>query len=140
MITDPACLRELWALSGHDMADDVELMPVMPFYRLNWPDGTNFDYSNDEEALRRRNRRISPGGRRRLRRVPALFRRRLTEGYVKLGHVPFLDFTSMIKAAPALTKLSGLALGLFDRVELHRVPRSCARPSASTRCWWAATR
>ena len=40
VITDPACLRELWALTGHDMAADVELMPVMPFYRLNWPDGT----------------------------------------------------------------------------------------------------
>ena len=31
VITDPDCLRELWALSGHDMADDVTLMPVMPF-------------------------------------------------------------------------------------------------------------
>ena len=40
VITDPACLKELWQLSGKDMADDVELMPVSPFYRLNWPDGT----------------------------------------------------------------------------------------------------
>ena len=51
VITDPDCLRELWALSGNDMAADVTLKPVMPFYRLNWPDGTNFDYSNDEAAL-----------------------------------------------------------------------------------------
>jgi phytoene desaturase len=29
-------------------------MPVSPFYRLNWPDGTMFDYSNDEPALRAR--------------------------------------------------------------------------------------
>ena len=43
VITDPDCLRELWALTGHDMADDIEIMPVMPFYRLTWPDGTNFD-------------------------------------------------------------------------------------------------
>ena len=43
VITDPPCLQELWALTGRDMADDVELMPVSPFYRLNWPDGTNFD-------------------------------------------------------------------------------------------------
>ncbi|HEY6917449.1 MAG TPA: FAD-dependent oxidoreductase, partial [Allosphingosinicella sp.] len=45
VITDPACLRELWALSGADMAKDVEILPVSPFYRLNWPDGTNFDYT-----------------------------------------------------------------------------------------------
>ena len=51
VITDPPCLRELWALSGRSMDDDVTLAPVMPFYRLNWPDGTNFDYSNDEPQL-----------------------------------------------------------------------------------------
>ena len=28
VITDPDCLRELWALTGHDLAEDVELMPV----------------------------------------------------------------------------------------------------------------
>jgi phytoene desaturase len=27
-------------------------MPVTPFYRLSWPDGTTFDYSNDEAHLR----------------------------------------------------------------------------------------
>ena len=37
VITDPACLSELWALSGRDMGEDVALQPVSPFYRLNWP-------------------------------------------------------------------------------------------------------
>src|SRR3546814_9445881 len=36
VITDPDCLGELWRLSGHDMAEDVSLVPVSPFYRLNW--------------------------------------------------------------------------------------------------------
>ena len=26
-------------------------MPVSPFYRLSWPDGTIFDYRNDDAAL-----------------------------------------------------------------------------------------
>ena len=43
VITDPDCLRQLWALSGADIARDVELVPVSPFYRLSWPDGTTFD-------------------------------------------------------------------------------------------------
>ena len=42
VITDPDCLKELWGLSGADIAGDVELMPVSPFYRLSWPDGTIF--------------------------------------------------------------------------------------------------
>ena len=60
VITDPSCLRELWALSGQDMGQDVDLIPVTPFYRLNWPDGTNFDYSNDEAALREEIAKLHP--------------------------------------------------------------------------------
>ena len=60
VITDPPCLAELWALTGHEMADDIELMPVMPFYRLNGPDGTNFDYSNDEASLTREIEKLNP--------------------------------------------------------------------------------
>ena len=104
VVTDPACLEELWALSGHKLADDVELMPVMPFYRLNWPDGTNFDYSNDEEALRAEIARIAPGD---LDGYDAFLRYAAgvyEEGYVKLGAVPFLNFGAMIKAAPALAR------------------------------------
>jgi len=61
VVTDPACLEELWALSGHSLSEDVELMPVMPFYRLNWPDGVNFDYSNDAAGLRAEINRVAPG-------------------------------------------------------------------------------
>ena len=104
VITDPDCLRELWALSGRDMSDDIELLPVSPFYRLNWPDGTTFDYSNDERSLRNEIARISPeditGYEDFLKYSAAVYR----EGYVKLGHVAFLNFASMVKAAPALAR------------------------------------
>ncbi len=104
VITDPACLRELWELSGHDMAQDVELMPVSPFYRLNWPDGTNFDYSNDPASMAQELARVSPEDIAGYDEFLAYSAGVYDEGYVKLGHVPFLDFTSMIKAAPALAK------------------------------------
>jgi phytoene desaturase len=104
VITDPACLRELWALSASDMAADVDLMPVAPFYRLNWPDGTNFDYSNDDPALMQEIAKLDPadvdGYRRFLRYSEGVF----VEGYEKLGAVPFLDFKSMLRAAPQLAR------------------------------------
>jgi phytoene desaturase len=104
VITDPNCLKELWALAGADIAQDVELMPVTPFYRLNWPDGTNFDYSNDEQALLREIAAFEPqdvaGYLRFLDYSAGVYR----EGYEKLGHVAFLDFKSMLKAAPSLAK------------------------------------
>ena len=104
VITDPPCLEELWALTGHNIAEDVELLPVAPFYRLNWPDGTNFDYSNDEAGLNAEIAKLNPrdvaGYAEFLKFSAGVFE----EGYVKLGTVPFLDFASMIKAAPALMR------------------------------------
>ena len=104
VITAPDSLRELWALSGRNMADDVTLVPVNPFYRLNWPDGTNFDYTNDDAVLRGEIAKLNPsdidGYARFLKYSEGVYR----EGYEKLGHVAFLDFGSMVKAAPALAQ------------------------------------
>lgn len=104
VITDPPCLEELWALTGHDIAEDVELMKVMPFYRLNWPDGTNFDYSNDEEQLNAEIAKLNPADVAGYARFLEYSERVYKEGYLKLGTKPFLDFKSMLKAAPALIK------------------------------------
>jgi phytoene desaturase len=104
VITDPPCLEELWALSGHKMADDIELMPVFPFYRLNWADGTNFDYSNDAPGLKAEIEKLNPADVEGYRRFLEYSKNVYREGYVKLGAVPFLDFASMVKAAPALAK------------------------------------
>ncbi|MDQ9785872.1 phytoene desaturase, partial [Serratia marcescens] len=98
------CLEELWALTGRSMADDVTLAPVLPFYRLTWPDGTSFDYTNDDSVLMAEIARLNPedvaGYRKFLDYAAGVYQ----EGYVKLGHVAFLDFASMIRAAPALAK------------------------------------
>ncbi len=104
VITDPPCLEELWSLSGHKMSDDVELMPVFPFYRLNWPDGTNFDYSNDAPGLKAEIEKLNPDDVEGYRKFLAYSKGVFKEGYQKLGSVAFLDFASMIKAAPALMK------------------------------------
>lgn len=105
VITDPASLRELWALSGRDMDDYVTLLPITPFYQLCWEDGYRFDYVNDQEELDRQIREKSPedveGYRRFLEYSKDLYR----EGYEKLGAVPFLNVWSMFKAAPQLARL-----------------------------------
>jgi phytoene desaturase len=104
VITDPDCLRELWALTGRDMSEDVTLDPVLPFYRLNWPDGTNFDYTNDDAQMRSEIEKLHPGDWAGYLKFLDYSAGVFHEGYEKLGHVAFLDFGSMIKAAPALAK------------------------------------
>jgi phytoene desaturase len=104
VITDPACLRELWTLSGADMDRDVELMPVSPFYRLSWPDGGVFDYLNDDARLAEQIGALEPADVEGYRRFLAYSAGVRAEGYDRLGAVPFLDFRSMLRAAPKLAR------------------------------------
>ena len=103
-ISCPAALRELWELTGHDMASDVELMPVTPFCRFSWPDGTSFDLSNDEPALRREIARIAPGDLGGYDAFLAHLEEVHREVYLPLGTRPDRDFGSIVRAAPRLLK------------------------------------
>ena len=58
--TDPAALAGLWELSGHDLAHDLDLLPVSPLCRFNWPDGAHFDLTSDDAALTREIARLAP--------------------------------------------------------------------------------
>ena len=104
VITAPDALKELWRLSGRDIGEDVKLVPVSPFYRLSWPDGTRFDYSNDDRQLRGELARLSPEDVEGYRRFLAYSAGVYEAGYLRLGHAAFLDFMSMVRAAPALVK------------------------------------
>ena len=104
VITDPDCLQRLWKLSGDDMARDVELVPVKPFYALDWPDGTRFDYSNDDEQLFAQIAALNPADVEGYKRFLDYSAGVYEEGYVKLGTKAFESIGDMLKAAPALAK------------------------------------
>jgi phytoene desaturase len=104
VITDPDCLQRLWRLSGDDMARDVTLVPVKPFYALDWPDGTRFDYSNDDAALFAQIEALNPADVEGYKRFLAYSAGVFEEGYVKLGTKAFESVADMLKAAPALAR------------------------------------
>lgn len=105
VITDPSALEELFVGAGRKLSDYVDLLPVSPFYQLTWEDGSSFDYVNDQERLDRqihaRNPRDVEGYRRFLAYSNAVFE----EGYLRLGTVPFLSFSDMVRVAPQLARL-----------------------------------
>jgi phytoene desaturase len=105
VITDPACVDELFTLSGRRRSDYVELLPVSPFYRLLWPDGTTFDYVNDQADLDRQIAAKNPADVAGYRRFLEFSEAVYAEGYKRLGHVPFLKITDMLAAAPQLLRL-----------------------------------
>ncbi|MEM9810693.1 MAG: phytoene desaturase [Pseudomonadota bacterium] len=105
VITDPSCLEEVFSLSGRKLSDYVELLPVEPMYRLAWEDGKFFDYFQETEKLEAEITKISPGDLEGYRKFYKYSEELFREGYLKLGHVPFLNFWSMIRCAPQLAGL-----------------------------------
>ena len=105
VITDPNCIEELFTVSGKDMKDYVTLLPVDPFYRLQWEDGQVLDYNNDqlflEKQIGERNKDDIIGYRKFLEYSKDLYR----EGYEKLGTTAFLKVSQMFAAAPQLMRL-----------------------------------
>jgi phytoene desaturase len=107
VITAPFLFEELWSLCGKRLADDVELRPVAPYYRIRFDDGTVFDYSGDAATMRESIRRLAPddieGYERFLARSQEIFK----VGFEQLGHVPFDRIGDMLRVVPALLKLEG---------------------------------
>jgi phytoene desaturase len=105
VITDPTAIEELFTTAGKSLKDYVELLPVSPFYRLCWEDGTQFDYANDQASLDRQIAALNPSDVAGYQRFLAYSKAVFQEGYLKLGAVPFLSFKDMIQAGPQLARL-----------------------------------
>lgn len=115
VITAPTCIDELFALAGERTEDSVELMPVTPFYRLRWEDGTVMDYDGDAEAMRRRIHDLEPDDVAGYERFLEHSRRVFEAGYDGLVSTPFLKATDMLKVAPQLARL-GAHRTVYDTV------------------------
>ncbi|MHC8407002.1 phytoene desaturase [Pseudomonas sp. TMB3-21] len=105
VITDPSAIEELFSAAGKSIKDYVELLPVSPFYRLCWEDGTSFDYGNDQVSLDRQIHAMNPNDVAGYQRFLAYSKAVFQEGYLKLGAVPFLSFRDMVQAGPQLARL-----------------------------------
>ena len=105
IITAPFLLEELWSLCGRNLADDVDLRLMSPFYRIRFDDGATFDYSGDIEVTRREIARFSPadvdGYDRYMRASEAIYR----VGFEQLAHVPFDRWSDMLRIAPEMLRL-----------------------------------
>lgn len=105
LVTAPQCLEELFALAGARLHERVELLPLDPFYRLQWEDGAHFEAFADPEQLAAEIERIAPGdgpGYARFARYSeAVYR----EGYENLAGAPFVTPGSMLRSLPKLVGL-----------------------------------
>ena len=107
VITAPFLLEDLWQLAGKRLADDVQLVPVSPFYRIRFDDGAVFNYSGDAAAMRAEIARFSPADVAGYERFLAASQAIYKVGFEQLGHVPFSRWTDMAKVLPKLLQLEG---------------------------------
>ena len=105
IVTAPFLLEELWALCGRQMADDIELRPMDPFYRIRFHDGAVFNYAADPAAMRAEIARFAPSDLPGYERFMAMSERIYRVGFEQLGDVPFPRWTSMARVAPDLVRL-----------------------------------
>ncbi len=105
VITAPFLFEELWALCGRRLADDVELRPVSPFYRIRFHDGQVFDYTGNPEAMRSEIARFEPADVDGYERLMQMSRRIFEVGFERLSFSPFSSWTDMAKIVPDMIKL-----------------------------------
>ncbi len=105
IVTAPHLFEELWTLAGRRMADDVTLVPVDPFYRIRFHDGSTFDCSADPQAMRAQVRALSPGDLDGYERFLDFARELCRVGFEELGAKPFSRFSDMLRVAPDLVRL-----------------------------------
>lgn len=105
IVTAPFVLEELWGLCGKRFADDVTLVPMMPFYRIRFDDGDTFDYSGDPAQVRAEIARFAPGDiagyDRYMQESEAIYK----VGFEQLGDVPFNTIWDMAKIVPDMVRL-----------------------------------
>ncbi|PXW66724.1 phytoene desaturase [Methylobacterium sp. B4] len=107
IVTAPFLFEELWRLCGREMAQDIALVPMLPFYRIRFEDGQSFAYSGDRAAMRAEVARFSPEDVPGYERFMAHSEAVCRVGFEELGHVPFGSLGAMLRIAPDLLRLSG---------------------------------
>lgn len=105
VITAPFMIADLFISAGRTMTDYLRLVPVDPFYRIEFPDGRSFEYNQDEAETERRVAAFAPndvaGYRRMIQHAKSIFEK----GFVELSDRPFLKFSDMLRIAPDLVRL-----------------------------------
>lgn len=105
VITAPYLINELFHLLDEDPEKYFSLLPIDPFYKILYPDGSSFDYVGDEDRLLENIKKLSPGDVDGYKKLAEHARRIFEVGFVGLGDEPFETFGSMLRVAPDMIKL-----------------------------------
>jgi phytoene desaturase len=93
---------------GPRTSDYVTIVPLDPFYRLVFDDGTIFDYDGDPAHTRAQVAALAPGDVAGYERFHAAAEAIFRRGFLELGYTYFGGLTTMLGIVPDLLKLGAI--------------------------------
>ena len=105
VITAPFLFDELFELFDEKLEDHLEFVPLDPFYRFHFADGSQFDYRASIEDTLAEIRRFNPDDAEGYLQLLEKSKRVYDIGFKQLVHRPFTRVWDMVKQIPALLML-----------------------------------
>lgn len=107
-ILDPNSRITTGVSGGPNTSKYVKIVPILPFYRIYFDDGTYFDYDGDPESTRRQIAAIEPDDLEGYEKFHDAAKAIFDRGFIELGYTYFGNVFSMLKIAPDLVKLDAV--------------------------------
>ncbi len=105
VITAPHLINELFQLFNKNPRDYINLKPLNTWYRFVFEDGSEFDYSGNEEKMKNQIKKINPEDVVGYDGLVNFTKKIFDKGFTELSEVPFDNPSFMIKQIPALLNL-----------------------------------
>ena len=104
ILTAPALIEEVFSAAGRRMRDYVTLVPLDPFYRIRWEDGSTFEHGSSLARTLAQVRALAPDDERGYLRFRAATERIFRTGMALIDR-PFLRVRDMLRVVPDLVRL-----------------------------------
>ena len=105
VITAPYLINELFELFKKKPEDYIELKPLDIWYRFIFEDGSNFDYSGNEDEMKLQISKIQKEDMKGYEELVKFTKKIFDKGFLELAEIPFDNPITMMKQLPSLLKL-----------------------------------
>ena len=105
VITAPYLINELFELFNKKSENYINLKPLKTWYRFIFDDGSKFDYSGDEDLMKRQIEIVNKDDMKGYEELVKFTKKILDKGFMELSDISFDRPFTMLKQIPALLKL-----------------------------------
>ena len=105
VITAPYLINELFELFNKKSENYINLKPLKTWYRFIFDDGSKFDYSGDEDLMKRQIEIVNKDDVKGYEELVKFTKKIFDKGFTELSDISFDKPFTMVKQLPALLKL-----------------------------------